>query len=49
MLALFGNTLTAGRMYSPHNSHKFLKLVQTPLAPKVKTFLKNVFAFSKFT
>ena len=49
MLALLGNTLTAGRMYSPHNSHKFQQHVQTPLAPKIKTFLETFVAFSKST
>ena len=31
MLALLDNTLTAGLIYSPHNSQKFLQHVQTPL------------------
>ena len=49
MLALLDNTLTAGLIYSPHNSQKFLQHAQTPLAPKVKPFLQNVFAFLKST
>ena len=49
MLPLLANTLTAGRIYSPQNSHKFLQHVQTQFAPKLKTFFQTFVKFSKST
>ena len=49
MLPLLPNTLSASRMYSPHNSLKFEQHVQTPSAPKLQTFFQTFLAFSKWT
>ena len=49
ILGVFGNTLTANRMYSRHNWEKFPQHVQTPLPPKRKNFPEVFIAFSQST
>ena len=44
-LGLFGNTLTADRMYSPHAWKKFRQKIKTLLSQKRKTFSQGFIAF----
>ena len=47
MLRLFGITLTADHIISPHNRDTSAQQVQTPLSPTVKIFSQIVFQCSK--